>query len=142
MIETDALRPSFTVHGAGDVAAVVDGAVALGAPVRILSAPGAAASLGPGWFSRALAAPLARARTAGIAVEAFLDCADHAGEAMAALREPVPGVIFTGAPAVAQKLAAIAAAQGIALRRDRPAGHDLDGAADPAATVRAVLAAA
>ncbi len=142
MAETAPLRPSFTVHGAGDIAAVVDTAAALGAAVRILSAPGASASLGPAWFARAVQAPLARARAAGIPVEAFLDCADHAGEAMAALREPVPGVIFTGAPEAADKLAAIASAQGVAFRIDRPVSHDLAGCSDPAAAVRARLAAA
>ena len=138
----DTAPAAFTVHGAGDIAAVIDTAIALGAPVCILSAPGASAFLGPAWFSCALAEPLARARRAGLALEAFLDCADHAGEAMAALREPVPGVIFTGAPPAAEKLAAIAASQGVTFRTQRPASRDLDGAAEPAAAVRAVLTAA
>lgn len=138
----DEASPTFTVHGPGDIAAVVDTAMGLGAPACIVSAPGASASLGPAWFSRALAEPLARAHTAGIAIAAFLDCADRAGDALAALHEPVPGVIFTGGDPAAAKLAAIAAAQGVAFRTDRPASADLDGAADAAAVVRAVLAPA
>ena len=132
---------AFTVHGADDMAAVVDTAIALGVPVHVVSAPGASASLGPAWFSRAAAGPLNRARAAGIAVAAFLDCADRAGDAMAALREPVPGVIFTGIGIAADKLAAIAAAQGVAFRTDRPDSHDLAGTSDATALVRDVLAA-
>ena len=51
-----------------------------------------------------------------------IDCSDDAGLAMAALREGMRDVLFTGRADVADRLAGLAAAYGARLRRD------LDGA--------------
>jgi hypothetical protein len=47
-----------------------------------------------------------------------IDCGDDAGLAMAALREGMRDVLFTGRADVADRLAGLAAAHGAQLRRD------------------------
>jgi hypothetical protein len=68
------------VHGLADARAVL----ALGAPVTLLSAPGAALYAGCLWWRGLLDA--ARADHPAVPVDDILDCADAAGQAMAALR--------------------------------------------------------
>jgi fructose/tagatose bisphosphate aldolase len=129
---------TFTVHSRAQMCAALRAAKAAGQPVRLISAPGASAYLGAGWFASALAQ--ARAETGGDPAAAWLDCGDRAGDALAALREGAAGVVFTGAAETARRLAAIAEARGAALLTRRPASHDLARATDAEATCRAVFA--
>ncbi|RDD61853.1 hypothetical protein [Ferruginivarius sediminum] len=102
--------------------------------LTLLTAPAAAAYLGAGWFREAVAA--ARAAHPDVRATMLLDCGERPGDALAAFRAGVPGVIFTGRADVADKLAALAQAHGTIFRRDRPAAHDLLDAADPLESCR------
>ncbi len=126
------------VHGLADAEAALGAAAALGVPVRLRSAPGAAAYAGAAWFQAAVAA--ARARAPAADAEAALDCGDRAGLALAALRQGLPLVRFTGARATAVKLAAIAARRGASLDTLRGPVLDLLDRPDAAAACRAWLA--
>jgi hypothetical protein len=128
--------PTFVVHTTAQIAAVLRAAG--DRPARVVSAPAASAYLGAAGF-RAMVD--AAAETVGRRpAAAFLDCGDRAGDALAALREGVPGVIFTGRADVAAKLAAIAEALGVAVATSRPTpAADLLDDPDPAGTCRSVL---
>jgi hypothetical protein len=84
----------------------------------LLSAPGAGSYVGPGWFREVMAA--ARETVPGARFSALLDCGDDAGAALAAIRSEVEGVLFTGRPDVARRLADIACQHGVQFLRDRP----------------------
>jgi hypothetical protein len=129
---------TLTVHSRAQMCAALRAAKAAGRPVRLISAPGASAYLGGGWFAAAL--DQARSEAGWGPAAAWLDCGDRAGDALAALREGAAGVVFTGAAETARRLAAIAEGRGAALLTQRPASHDLARAADPEAACRAVFA--
>ena len=74
------LYPAVVVHGLADARTVL----AVGAPVTLLSAAGAALYAGCGWW-RALIAR-ARAEHPDIPIDDILDCADAPGLALGALR--------------------------------------------------------
>jgi hypothetical protein len=77
------LHPAVIVHGLADA----DSVLAKGAPVTLLSAPGAALYGGCLWWRELVrAARLANPKTQAIDV---LDCADASGMAMAAVRSGV-----------------------------------------------------
>jgi hypothetical protein len=78
------LYPAVIVHGLKDATAALARAAAEGAPVTLLSAPGAAFHAGCGWW-RAMAGA-ARARYPNVPCIDILDCADGTGQALAALR--------------------------------------------------------
>jgi hypothetical protein len=139
----DALNGSapavFVVHSLIQAVAVLEVAAAVGCHVTLLSAPDAGIYAGPGWFKAVVDA--ARAAVPAASFSAILDCGDDAGATQGALRAGLGAVIFTGRSDVAERLAAIAAAQGARLLTDRPlATLDLavDFFADPTA-VRARL---
>jgi delta 1-pyrroline-5-carboxylate dehydrogenase len=69
----------------------------------LVSAPDAGGYVGPGWF-KALVATACEA-VPGARCSSLLDCGDNTGAALAAIRAEVEGVIFTGAPDVADRLA-------------------------------------
>jgi hypothetical protein len=129
--------PCITVHSLDQARAALDAATAAGVRVTLLSAPGAAAYLGPGWFAQLLNQLSAeqRATLAG----AYLDCGPRPGDVLAAFRAGVPGVIFTGRGDVADKLRALAHAHGAAFRTDRPDALDLLDARDAEQAVAAYL---
>ena len=102
--------------------------------LRLFSPPGAALTLGPGYW-RALAEAVA-AEWPGRPIDCVLDCADDAGAVLAALGEGVRWVRFTGPTEVAGKLAAIAAQQGAELVGDPWPALDLRGADDPLTVCR------
>lgn len=126
----------ITVHSLAHAEAALGAAKEAGARVTLLSAPGAGAYVGPGWFGQLLNqlsdGPDARAG-------AYLDCGPRPGDVLAALRAGVPGVIFTGRGDVADKLRALADAHGAAFRTDRPAALDLLDAPEPHTAVAAYL---
>ncbi|HUN40360.1 MAG TPA: hypothetical protein VMU81_08735 [Acetobacteraceae bacterium] len=72
--------PAVVIHGAAHARL----ALSPGAPVTLLSAPGAALYAGCGWW-RALVEQ-ARATDPDVAIADILDCAEGAGQALAALR--------------------------------------------------------
>ena len=84
MVRHSMQGPAFMVHAAREVRAVL----ALGAPVTLLSAPGAAGFLGAAGF-------MAMLREGGWeGGPALLDCGAGAGWAWAALAAGVPGVVL------------------------------------------------
>lgn len=85
----------------------------------MLSAPGAGIYAGPGWFKALIDA--ARADVPGPPAQFILDCGDDAGAAQGAIRARIPALVFTGRADVADRLAAIAAAQDSRLLTARPA---------------------
>ncbi len=85
----------------------------------LVSAPDAGGYMGPGWF-KALAAA-ARETVPDICCSTLLDCGDNVGAALAAIRAEVEGVIFTGRPDVAHRLADIARQHGVRFETERPA---------------------
>jgi hypothetical protein len=130
---------AVTVHGLEDALAAAAAAAALGRPVRLLSAPGAAAYAGAGWFAALVR--LARQRQPQAALAATLDCGDRPELVQGALRAGLDDLVFTGPAAVAARLADIAGQRGARLRRRRPPALDLAGVADPAAACRGWLLA-
>lgn len=110
------------VHGLAEAEAALRAAAAAGVAVTLLSAPGAGAYAGLGWW-RALVAAARQAVPAAIAAD-VLDCAEAAGFAAEALRAGA-SVVFTGPPAQAEALAALAAACGVRLWRAAPPALDL-----------------
>jgi len=65
-----------------------------------------------------------------------LDCGDRAGDALAALREGIEAVRYSGRRDVAAKIAAIARRSGGRLYEERAPALDLLDEADPAAACR------
>lgn len=136
--ETEATAAVVVVHSLVHARAALAAAREQGRTVILLSAREAAAAVGPGWFREMLREAWADIGPA--AAIAFLDCGARPGDALAALRAGVEGVIFTGRADVADKLAAMAAARGVTFRRERPvAALDLLECADPLAACRRVL---
>jgi hypothetical protein len=72
------------VHGLHDAVAALAEAAVSGNPVTLLSAPGAAAYAGCGWWNAVVAE--ARAMHPEVPCTNILDCADATGLALAALR--------------------------------------------------------
>jgi hypothetical protein len=113
------LHPAVVVHGLADAEA----ALAVGCPVTLLSAHGAALYAGCLWWREMVT----RARATHPTVPALdiLDCADAPGRALAAIRAGLRILILApsvpGFPAVA----AIAAARGLILLAERPPALDL-----------------
>ena len=85
----------------------------------LVSAQNAGGYVGPGWFSALVAA--ARGAVPDARCSTFLDCGDNVGAALAAIRAEVEGVIFTGRPDVARRLADIARQHGVRFETKRPA---------------------
>ncbi|TCZ63694.1 hypothetical protein [Roseicella aquatilis] len=111
----------MTVHDAAGATLALR--LAGGRGVLLLSAPGAAGSLGPAWFLAILGA--ARRAAPGVPHRAVLDCADAPGQALAALRTGLHDLVLDPAcPAFAQ-VAAAAALVGARLRPARPDSLDL-----------------
>ena len=75
--------------------------------------------MGPGWFKALVAA--ARDAVPDARCSSLLDCGDNVGAALAAIRAEVEGVIFTGRPDVARRLADIARQHGVRFETKRPA---------------------
>ncbi|HYH23429.1 MAG TPA: hypothetical protein VD995_32840 [Azospirillum sp.] len=138
MRETDNDTARFArpvrVHGAADARAALAAAMDLGVPVALV----ADAAAGGLWLRTVLED--ARAAVPEAVACAVLDCGDRAGDAQAALAAGVDAVLFTGPPAVAARLADIAAQKGAALLTELPEPLDPRGARDAQAACRAWLA--
>lgn len=131
--------PAITIHSAADARAALAAAAEAGVAVTLVSAPGAAAYVGPAWFREVVAE--ARAHHPDALAAALLDCGDRPGDVLAAFRAGVPGVVFTGRRDVAEKLAALARAHGIAFHTAYPPARDLLDVSDPLAACRRWLMA-
>lgn len=112
-ISPHVLPPAVTVHGAAHART----ALAPGLPVLLLSAPGAAAFAGAGWW-RALVRTALGPRHEPDA----LDCADQPGRALEALHAGCPIVVLLPCPASAS---VAARAPGALVLPARPPALDL-----------------
>ena len=84
----------------------------------LASAPGGGSYVGPGWFGAVIDA--ARAAVPDAQFSALLDCGDDIGAAQAAIRSEIDGVMFSGRPDVARRLADIARRHGVRLFTEHP----------------------
>jgi hypothetical protein len=113
------IHPAVIVHGLADAKV----ALSFGAPVTLLSAPGAAAFGGCLWWRELVA--IARADFPGTEAMDILDCADASGLALGALRNGVVQlVLWPEAPGWAS-VASVARRQGGFLLTDAPAALNL-----------------
>ena len=110
--------PYVIVHGAADVAA----ACAPGRSLTLLSAPGAAGTLGALWWA-ALVRQARQARPT-LAIADRLDCGAAAGRVLEALQCELLHLVLTPCPAF-KSLAALVAAQGGSLLDAPPVALDL-----------------
>lgn len=85
----------------------------------LVSAPDAGGGVGPGWFKALVAA--ARGAVPDAQCSSLLDCGDNVGAALAAIRAEVEGIVFTGRPDAARRLADIARQHGVHFETKRPA---------------------
>lgn len=125
-------------HGIEHARAACRAASAFGVAVEIRSAPGAAGVMGPAWF-HAMIGEL-RGEFPDVAVAGVLDCGAAAGHALAALRQGIGVIRFTGRGRARARLASIADAHGAVLAGPAPGAIDLADEAAPEAACRARLA--
>jgi hypothetical protein len=128
--EAAVAAPAVTVHAAAQAAAALAVAGQGGAlgEVLLLSAPGAAGSLGAPWFHAMIAT--AAAAQPGVPYRAVLDCGDAPGQALAALRAGARLLILDPACPGFAAVAAAAAEVGAEVWPARPVSLDL-GRFDP-----------
>jgi hypothetical protein len=107
------------IHGLRDARL----ALALGRPVTLLSAPGAALYAGCGWWRAVVAAARAAAPTVPLAD--VLDCGDATGQALAALRIGQRALVLAPDAPGRAAVAAIAARDGVRLLARAPPALDL-----------------
>ncbi len=112
----------------------LEAARAAGRPVSLLSPPGAAAWLGPGYFAQLAAA--ARGEFGDVDAEFVLDCATLPGLALAALRCGIKAIAVDVEDEVRRRVAALAVAAGARLVEIRPPALDLRDATDAAERCR------
>jgi hypothetical protein len=110
--------PVFVVHSLIHAVAALTAAAEASLPIVLLSASDAGIYAGPGWFKAMIDA--ANQAVPSAKFTALLDCGDDAGAAQGALRAGIEAIVFTGRPAVAERLAAIADRQGARLLTARP----------------------
>jgi hypothetical protein len=113
------LPPSVVVHGLADARA----ALAVGLPVTLLSAPGAALFAGSGFWHALMAQ--AKAEYPNVTAPDILDCGNAAGYALAALRLGQRILIVAEGTPGREAVAAVAAASGAMLLATRPPALDL-----------------
>ncbi len=132
-------RP-IIVHSLKEARAAVAVAAELGVPVTLASAPEAAGYLGALWFRELV--QLAREEWPEAEVDALLDCGDHPGHVMAALRQGLKRVRFTGPKSTAATLSGLAAQYDAELVTGALRAHDLVDQAEPETACRRWLAGA
>ena len=110
--------PVIVVYSLAQAVAALEAAAEASRPVTLLSALDAGIYAGAGWWRALVEA--ARDAVPGAAFSAILDCGDQAGAAQAAIRAGAEAIVFTGRADVAERLAAIAGAQGTRLLMVRP----------------------
>lgn len=130
-------RP-IIVHSLKEARAAVAVAAELGVPVTLASAPEAAGYLGALWFRELVATAAAERPEAE--VDAVLDCGDQPGHVMAALRQGLKRVRFTGPKSTATTLRALAGRYDAEIVTGALRAHDLMDQAEPEAACRRWLA--
>ncbi len=130
-------RP-IIVHSLKEARAAVVAAAELGVPVTLASAPEAAGYLGALWFRELVA--MAAAERPEAEVDAVLDCGDQPGHVMAALRQGLKRVRFTGPKSTATTLRALASQYDAEIMTGALRAHDLLDQAEPEAACRRWLA--
>lgn len=130
-------RLVVVAHEIGQARAACRAGAAAGAAVEIRSLPGAAGVIGPAWFAAMLGA--LRAEFPGLDLTGVLDCGDAPGHALAALRQGIRHIRFSGRGRARARLAAIADACGAELMGPARGALDLGATADPEAACRARL---
>ena len=113
------LHPAVVVHGLADARL----ALAIGRPVTLLSAPGAACYAGCGWWRAMVAA--AREAFPDAETTDVLDCLDHTGRAIEALRHGLRCLVLLPSAPARDDVAARAETLGATLLSARPAALDL-----------------
>ena len=111
--------PAVVVHGLADARA----ALAVGAPVTLLSARAAASYAGCGWWQALIRQVLAEYPAA--TCQDVLDCADASGLALGALRIGQQRIVLESHAPGWSAVAAIAAAQGASVLTSRPLSLDM-----------------
>lgn len=135
----DKTPPQIVVYALADAVAALEAATACGVKITLVSPASAAASAGPAWF-RALVEQ-AREAVQAAAFDSVLDCATEAGHALAALREGLQAVSFSGPEDVRAKIEDIAHQSGsTVVNIDYDAALDLNQCDDAAAACRDWLA--
>ena len=139
--------PAFVVHDLGQAKAALQAARERGLRVFLVSAPGAAAALGPAVW-REIVAEAARGEP-GALHSAILDCGRDPGVALGALREGVGAIAVDVADEVRAKIEDIARQCGATVLATPPSckgtptgvtpACDLGQAPDPLAAARAWL---
>jgi hypothetical protein len=123
------------VHSLGHAIGALKAGARTGRSITLSSAPEAGIYVGAGWFRALVQA--AREAVPDARFSAILDCGDHAGAALAAIRAQIEAVVFTGRADVASRLADIARQHGVRLETTRPAAV-LDLSTDFFATAESV----
>lgn len=139
MAARDTNERAVVVHTLAHALDALDAAAEAGRPVTLISAPGAAATLGVGGYLGIVAA--ARELRPAVPARAVLDCGSDLGWALAALRMGVDAVRVDAGDEAFGRVRAIAVACGGAAERSRPEALDPLDLPDPAAACRAWLAA-
>ena len=111
--------PAVIVHGLAHARL----ALAVGSPVTLLSAPGAALYAGCGWWRAVV--QQARAEFPDVAVADILDCGEGSGQALAALRIGQRFLVLWPSAPGWDAVAAIAAERGGAVLPAAPPALDL-----------------
>ena len=119
--EDTPLPPAIVFHSLAQAEVALAVAGELGLAVTLLSAPSAAGYAGPGWFRSVV--EQARAAQPEAQVTAVLDCGEFSGLALAALRDGVTLIRFSGD--TADKIADIAGQYGARVISTRPEALDL-----------------
>jgi len=97
---------AVVVSGIDDARLACRAAKEAGAALEIWSLRSGAASMGPLWFQEMMR--LVESEFPGLDVRGILDCGDAPGHALAALRQGLPLIAFSGPAAVRRKIVAIA----------------------------------
>ena len=132
-------RP-IIVHSLAEARAAVAAAADLGVPVTLASAPEAAGYLGALWFRELV--KLASEERPEARVDAILDCGDQPGHVMAALRQGLKRVRFTGAKTTAATLASLASRYDAEIVTGALRAHDMLDQAEPETACRRWLSEA
>jgi len=132
-------RP-IIVHSLAEARAAVAAAAELGVPVVLASAPDAAGYLGALWFRELI--QMASAERPEVQVGALIDCGDQPGHVMAALRQGLKRIRFTGPKTTAETLGSLASQYGAEIITGALRAHDLIDQAKPETACRRWLSEA
>jgi hypothetical protein len=111
--------PAVVIHGLADART----ALAVGCPVTLLSAPGAALFAGCGWWRAVIAR--VQDEHVDLSIDNILDCADASGLALGALRIGQRKIVLSPLTPGFHSVVAIATSLGGVVLTSRPAALDL-----------------